>query len=245
MMDYLCKRYMKKGILYLIPHPLAEDTLKEISPRVKEVAQNLRIIIAEEIRTARRYLRAIDRTFPIDETIFYQMDKHKAYAVAEEALEKALKGADIGVMSEAGCPGIADPGWQIAAAAHAKGIRVVPLAGPNSMIMALTASGFSGQKFTFHGYLPVDTLPRKKVIQEMEKAALEGYAQIFMETPYRNNPLMDQLLETLKGDTMLSVSSALTSSKEFVLTKAAKDWKLKKPDLHKQPAVFVIGKSPS
>lgn len=232
---------MKKGKLYLVPVPLNDNSIQDISPAIRDTVNEIRVFIVEEIRTARRFLRKINPTFPIDDCLFIEMDKHQQYQTSEIWLQSIEKGLDIALMSEAGCPAVADPGWQVVAHAHLQNIQVIPMAGPNAMIMALMASGFNGQRFTFQGYLPVDNAPRKKIIQDMERNAAKGYPQIFMETPYRNQSLFQTLMESLSGNTMLSISASLTTNRQKSITKSVAEWKKSPPDLHKQAAVFVIG----
>ena len=233
---------MKKGSLYLIPTPLAPEGLKSTAAIVGPIIAHVRHFIVEEIRTARRFLRAVDPAFPIDDCVFTEMNKHADYDYDLQALAAIDTGADIGIMSEAGCPCVADPGYQVVATAQEKGITVKPVPGPNAMIMALMSSGFSGQSFTFHGYLPSDTDKRKALLMNIERQASLGHTHLFMETPFRNQKLFDELCTWLNPQTYLCVASNISASNEIIKTRSIQDWKKVKPDLKKIPAVFVIGK---
>lgn len=234
---------MKKGKVYLIPVPLAPEGTRQTAAVAAPVIGGIRHFIVEEIKTARRFLRAVDPEFPIDDCTFETLNKHESYTFATAALTPALQGHDIGVMSEAGCPAVADPGYQVVAAAHKAGISVVPLPGPNAMILALMGSGFSGQNFCFHGYLPMDSAKRKMLLQNMERQAAGGQTHLFMETPFRNQKLVEDLIQWLKPETELCIASNLTASNQVIHTKTLGAWKSKMPDLKKIPVVFVIGKS--
>jgi len=234
---------MKKGTLYLIPVPLAPEGLRSTAAVAAPYIAQIRHFIVENIRTTRRFLRAVDPQFPIDDSLFAEMDKHAGYAFDERFLEHALQGADIGVLSEAGCPAVADPGHQAVAAAHAMGIPVKPLPGPSSIIMALMGSGFPGQHFSFHGYLPMDNAQRKMLLLQMEREAEKGHTHIFMETPFRNAKLFEDVLTWLRPETELCLATNLTGSNEQIHTRKVREWKKVRPDLKKVPAVFVLGNS--
>jgi 16S rRNA (cytidine1402-2'-O)-methyltransferase len=234
---------MKNGVLYLIPVPLAPEGLRQTATISLPHIAHIRHFIVENTRSARRFLRAVDSEFPIDETVFEEMDKHSKYSFDENIFKYAQEGFDIGLLSEAGCPAVADPGHHVVAAAHSHGIIVQPLPGPNSMIMALMASGFPGQKFTFHGYLPLDNNQRRNLILYMEREADTGHTHIFMDTPFRNAKIYDDLLTWLKPKTELCVASNITGSNEQIHTRTVEDWKKLKPDLKKIPIVFIIGNS--
>jgi 16S rRNA (cytidine1402-2'-O)-methyltransferase len=196
------KLQIVNGTIYLLPVTLgSDDFLKVIPGKVISLTKELRHFIVEDIRTARRYLRMIDRDFPIDSTNFYELNEHSSESDISDYLDPALKGFDMGIMSEAGLPGIADPGAMAIALAHRKGLTVSPLSGPSSIIMALIASGLNGQNFTFNGYLPVKPAERAIKLRELEKAAGAGVAQIFMETPYRNQKMLETILSTCRSDT--------------------------------------------
>ncbi|MCZ2394832.1 MAG: SAM-dependent methyltransferase [Chitinophagales bacterium] len=234
---------MKKGILYLIPVPLAPEGLRQTATIAAPLIAQIRYFIVENIRTARRFLRAVDNEFPIDDCVFEEMDKHSGYSFSESFLKHAIDGHHIGVLSEAGCPAVADPGHQVVALAHQRGITIKPLPGPNSMIMALMASGFSGQNFSFYGYMPLDVQQRRTLLLKMEKEASQGYTNIFMDTPFRNAKLLEDMLNWLRPETEICIASNITGSNEQIHTRTIKDWKKVKPDLKKIPAVFVIGSS--
>ncbi|GGG31346.1 SAM-dependent methyltransferase [Pontibacter amylolyticus] len=234
----------KTGTLYLIPTILADDTADQvISPQVKDTVQRLTYFIVENLRTARRFVKSICPELVIEQLNFVQVDKDATPAQVHASLKPLLEqGIDAGIISEAGCPGIADPGAEVARYAHQKGIRVVPFAGPSAILLSLMASGFNGQRFAFHGYLPIEKGPRLQALRNLEKEMLQrDQTQIFMETPYRNNKLLEDLVQTLSGGTRLCIAANITSPEhEFIQTKTIAEWKGKLPDIHKQPAVFLI-----
>ncbi|PRY06037.1 16S rRNA (cytidine1402-2'-O)-methyltransferase [Pontibacter ummariensis] len=236
----------KSGTLYLIPTVLAEDTAdKVISPQVKETVQHLTYFIVENLRTARRYVKSICPELVIEQLTFVQIDKDATPAQVQASLKPLLEaGKDAGVISEAGCPGVADPGAEVVKHAHQKDIKVVPFAGPSAILLSLMASGFNGQQFAFHGYLPIDKRDRLQALRNLEKEMQQrNQTQIFMETPYRNNKLLEDLLTTLHPDTRLCIAANVTSpTQEFIQTKSIRQWQGKLPDIHKQPAVFLIYK---
>lgn len=232
------------GKLYLVPTPLGEEALHTLPESVKTCATGIRFWIVENIRTARRLLKAIDRSVNIDAIQFLEWDKHRGEVPGlDDLLLQTKNGHDIGLMSEAGCPGVADPGSVVALRAHELGITVVPLSGPNSILMALMASGLNGQDFAFRGYLPVEGHDRRKKIKQLETEMQKaGQTQLFMETPYRNNALLTDLLQVLQSDTLLCIAANLTTDREMVRTLPVRAWKKHLPDLHKQPCIFAIGK---
>jgi len=234
-----------KGILYLIPNVLVLETgLEMMAPVVKNVIAATSYYLVEDFRTVRRYISSLKLGLNLEEIHMEKLDKKTPDPQVRKLLDPVLKGQDAGIISEAGCPGIADPGARAVAWAHRLGIRVVPLPGPSSMFLALMGSGFNGQAFTFHGYLPIDRKARIPVIKELEKKALQqGVTQLFMETPFRNNRLLEDLLEQLEANTLLCIASELTGEGESVRTRKVVDWRREKPDLHKIPAVFLIGGS--
>jgi 16S rRNA (cytidine1402-2'-O)-methyltransferase len=234
-----------KGDLILIPMTLGANNFEEvIPPHVKETIKNTRYFITENIRTTRRYFSALSIGIVIDELIFFEIDKHAKIQDLDRFLAPCLKGHDVGILSEAGVPGVADPGAEIAAEAHQRQIRVRPLTGPSSILLALMASGMNGQKFTFNGYLPVDKRERLQALKQLEKRSLsENTTQIFMETPYRNDKLMDDLLKILSPDTRLCVAADITLKSEFIETRNVKNWSENKPVLHKRPTIFLLQKS--
>lgn len=233
---------MPKGKLFLIPNVLAENTAQSIiSPQIKEVIKHTKVYLVENLRTARRYISSLKLGVNIEELHFEILDKKTSSEQINRLMQPLHNGADIGVISEAGCPGIADPGAIAVSYAHSRGIQVVPLSGPSSMFMALMASGFSGQSFAFHGYLPIDKKEKSAVLRKLEVESSKEYrAQIFMETPFRNNQLMKDLLEILNPQTKLCVAKNITGSDEFILTKTIAEWKKIPIDLHKVPTVFLL-----
>jgi 16S rRNA (cytidine1402-2'-O)-methyltransferase len=229
------------GSIYLIPVTLGgEDFLKVIPDKVISLTKQLRYFIVEDVRSARRFLRLIDKGFPIDDTVFLELNEHTGESEIADYLEPAIKGNDIGIMSEAGLPGIADPGAKITALAHRKHIKVVPLSGPSSIILALISSGFNGQNFTFNGYLPVKPAEKIAQIRELEKKSREGYAQIFMETPYRNQKMFESLIATCNNDTMLCIAADITLPTEFIKSMKISDWKKNIPSLNDKLVVYVL-----
>jgi len=229
------------GRIYLIPVTLGgEDYLKVIPEKVLNLTKQLRYFIVEDIRSARRYLRLIDRQFPIDDSIFFELNEHTGNNDISHYLEPVLKGIDIGLMSEAGLPGIADPGALIVALAHKKGIRVVPLSGPSSIILALISSGLNGQNFTFNGYLPVKPAERSASLKELEKRASGGCAQIFMETPYRSQKLLETITTICNDNTRLCIASDITLDSEAIRTLTISEWKRNLPSLNDKLVVFVM-----
>lgn len=238
---YLIHENMNKGKLYLIPNILAENTHAVISPQVKEVISKTRYFLVENIRTARRYISSLKLGLTIEDLHFEVLDKKTKGVELEKFMQPIFEGKDIGVISEAGCPGIADPGALAVTFAHQHDIQVVPLSGPSSMFLALMGSGFNGQSFAFHGYLPIQKKERIQAIKTLEAESLKNrMTQIFMETPFRNNHLLTDLLDTLRPDTQLCIAKNLTGSDEMIKTKSVKDWKKVKIDLHKIPTVFVL-----
>jgi 16S rRNA (cytidine1402-2'-O)-methyltransferase len=229
------------GNVYLIPVTLGGEEFIEVLPeKAVSTAKRLRYFIVEDIRSARRFLRLIDRSFPIDETRFFELNEHTGEAEITDYLNPVLNGHDIGVMSEAGLPGIADPGTLIVSMAHRKKIRVIPLSGPSSIILALISSGLGGQNFTFNGYLPVKPSGRAARIKELEKKAREGFTQIFMETPYRNQKMFETITQACNSDTMLCIASDLTLPTEYIRTMKISEWRKEKLSLDNRLAVFVI-----
>lgn len=234
----------KKGKLYLIPTPLSENTLdKIITAELNHLVENLNVFLVENVRTARRFISSLKLGISIENLRFEQLDKNTSPAEVLKMCDPLLKGQDIGVMSEAGCPGIADPGNMAVNFAHAHDVEVTPLVGPSSIFMALMASGFNGQSFTFHGYLPIEKQKRQQKIRSLEKAIYkEHQTQIFIETPYRNEQMFIDLVKICKPYTRLCVARDITGSHELVITKSIKDWKKTSPALHKIPTVFLIYK---
>jgi 16S rRNA (cytidine1402-2'-O)-methyltransferase len=229
------------GRIYLIPVTLGgDDFLKVIPEKVISLTRLLRFFIVEDIRSARRFLRLIDREFPINDTVFFELNEHTGDSDIVQYLEPVFNGSDIGIMSEAGLPGIADPGARIIALAHQKKITVTPLSGPSSIILALISSGLNGQNFTFNGYLPIKPADRSAKVRELEKKAGEGYAQIFMETPYRNQKLLETITTICHNDTKLCIAVDITLPTESIMTMKISEWKKNLPSINGKLVVFVM-----
>jgi len=230
------------GNLYLIPNSLGNAKVEEFIPSgVLDRMKEIRYFIVEDIRTARRFLIKCGYDKPIDEITFFILNKHSEPSEIASYLNPCKSGNDMGVISEAGLPGIADPGAAIVEIAHRTGIRVIPLVGPSSILLALIASGMNGQQFVFHGYLPVKSHEREIRLKELEKQSNKtGYTQIFMETPYRNNKMLDSILKSCRPGTRLGIACDLTLDSELIKTKTIEVWKKKVPDLHKRPCIFLI-----
>ncbi|MES2702784.1 MAG: SAM-dependent methyltransferase [Bacteroidota bacterium] len=229
-----------KGTVYLIPIPIAENALHTLPAEVATHTATLTHYFVENARTARRFLRSLHPTLVIDNIEFSEIDKHTG---TDKALFRTWlkQGHSIGVMSDAGCPGIADPGADLAAIAHDAGAKVVPLTGPSSLLLALMASGLNGQSFAFTGYLPVKDPMRSKRIKELEaQSAKEKQTQLFIETPYRNNSVLDDLLKHCLHSTRICIAQNLTAPDAFIATKRCADWKINKPILPKVPVVFLL-----
>jgi 16S rRNA (cytidine1402-2'-O)-methyltransferase len=233
---------MPKGKLFMIPTVLADNTAHwVISPQVQEVISHTKIFLVENPRSARRYISSLKLGINIEELHMEVLDKDTPPEQVSRLMMPLLNGADIGVISEAGCPGIADPGALAVAYAHQKGIQVVPISGPSSMFLALMGSGFSGQSFAFHGYLPIDKKERATALKKLEQESIrEKRAQLFMETPFRNNQLLADALASLSPQTKLCIAKNLTAADELIQTKTIADWKNHPLDLHKVPTVFIL-----
>lgn len=229
--------------LYLIPVTLGDSPLDRVLPSFnsKKVA-SIRHFIVEDVRSARRFLRKMDPAFDIDGSKFYPLNKHTDPDQVASYLEPLAGGVDMGVLSEAGCPAVADPGADVVAIAQRRGYKVVPLVGPSSIILGVMASGFNGQSFAFNGYLPIDSQERLHSIRLLETRSIqEKQTQIFIETPYRNNKLLEDLLEHLRPSTRLCVAANLTLEEEYIRTSTIQQWRKQKPqDLSKQPCIFLI-----
>lgn len=230
--------------LYLIPSSLdAEYSGDQLPKSAVDKIRHLRHFTVENIRHARRYLRQLLPDLEIDDCTFFEMGKHAGPEELEKALAAMESGNDVGVISEAGLPGVADPGHNIVSGTHRRGFRVLPLIGPGSVFLALMASGFNGQSFTFHGYLPRENKGRIQKLRELEQTMLRtGYTQIFMETPYRNEPLLADILNCCANGTGLCIACDLTTSEEFIRAMPINDWRKTKVSLHKRPAIFLLGK---
>jgi len=230
-----------KGTLYLIPVALGGDNASSlVPPATLDAARRLRTFITENAKSARRFLKAIAHPRPLQQMNFHALDEHTRDV--EPLLALLLSGEDCGLMSEAGCPAVADPGSALVRRAHQVGVHVVPLVGPSSIVLALMASGLSGQRFAFHGYLPVDRMERARKLKDLEARASDE-TQIFIETPYRNGALLSALLENCGGDTLLCVAVDLTLPAEFVTTRTISEWKTKPPVLDRRLAVFLLSRA--
>jgi 16S rRNA (cytidine1402-2'-O)-methyltransferase len=229
--------------LYLIPTYLADDTAEQVlPPTIHAIIAATDVFFVENVRTARRFISSLKTSRVIDDTLFYDLSKDTPEAdTRRQLLDLLAQNRNVGLMSEAGCPGVADPGAVAVKIAHQLGIRVEPLVGPSSILLALMASGMSGQSFVFHGYLPIARPDRIKRLQQLDnEAKSKRQTQIFIETPYRNNPLLADMLATCAPDTRLCIAANLTAPDEFVQTKTIADWRNQKPDLHKKPTVFLM-----
>ncbi|MDL2252247.1 SAM-dependent methyltransferase [Odoribacter sp. OttesenSCG-928-J03] len=230
------------GNLYLIPNTLGETDLNSVIPSdVVAVIKRIRVFAVENQRTTRRFLKKIDKNIQIDDLVFMDLNEHSGPSEIEACIPW-LEKEDVGIISEAGCPGIADPGAELVALAHKKGFRVVPLVGPSSILLALIASGFNGQNFSFNGYLPVKSNERGKALKNYERqSATENRTQIFIETPYRNFALFQDLLNILQPQTKLSIACDITTENEYIRTFSIQEWKKQTPpDINKRPAIFSI-----
>lgn len=228
------------GTLYLIPSPLGEGDISRILPAgVRARIEEISVFIVEHPKTARHFLKLSGTKKPIQQIEMHVLDEHTKDL--EPLLEPLLRGKDAGLLSEAGCPAVADPGADLVALAHKKGIRVVPLVGPSSILLALMASGLGGQRFSFHGYLPVDRDEQAKKIRQMEKASKDlNETQIFIETPYRNTRLFQALLSNCRESTLLCLATDVTLATESIVTKSIAGWKKAAIDIEKKPTVFLI-----
>lgn len=228
--------------LYLIPVLLGDTETDRVLPAYnKQITMGIKHFIVEDIRSARRFLKKVDKGFDIDSLTFYTLNKHTNPNDIATYLQPLADGHDMGVISEAGCPAVADPGADVVAIAQRKGMQVVPLIGPSSIILSVMASGFNGQSFAFNGYLPIDASERAKRIKTLEqRAANEHQTQIFIETPYRNNKMVDDLLAHCKPQTRLCIAANITCPDEYIRTRTMKEWKGHVPDLSKTPCIFLI-----
>jgi 16S rRNA (cytidine1402-2'-O)-methyltransferase len=229
--------------LYLIPTILSDGNWQNVLPaQILPILTNTKYFIVENIRTARRFMKQVNREINIDECTFFELNKRTRSSELPQFLKPLTQGFDVGIISEAGCPGVADPGADVVKIAHQKGFRVVPIVGPSSILLALMASGLNGQNFAFNGYLPVKPNERVREIANLEKRIKNNrQTQIFIETPYRNNHLITDLLKTCSPTTLLCIAANITGENEFIATKTIQEWRKDVPDLHKQPVIFLIG----
>jgi 16S rRNA (cytidine1402-2'-O)-methyltransferase len=229
------------GTIYLIPVTLGGENFEETIPKgTLEITRSLRFFVVEETRSARRYLRMIDRSFPIDESSFMELNEHTGDADISNYLEPCFKGYDLGLMSEAGMPGIADPGARLVRLAHRRLLRVVPLSGPSSIFMTLAASGMNGQNFTFNGYLPIKSGEREAKLRELERKAHDGFAQLFIETPYRSGKMFDTIISVCSDESLLCIGADISLPTESVVTRKILEWKKNIPDLRDRLVVFIL-----
>lgn len=233
---------INKGKLFLIPVVISENTHDEvIPPQIGKNLLEIRHFLAEDIRTARRFLSSLKIYEKIESLNFSVLDKDTKFEDMDGLFDPIMKGFNVGVLSESGCPGVADPGALAARFAHQHDIRVIPLVGPSSIVLSLMASGLNGQHFAFHGYLPIDGKEAGKAIRELEKASrTKNETQIFIETPFRNNAVFSNLLKSLQGQTELCIALDITGQKEFISTQSVDAWRLKSIELPKSPAVFLF-----
>ncbi|MGH8716753.1 MAG: SAM-dependent methyltransferase [Burkholderiales bacterium] len=233
---------MKNGVLYLVPAPLGRGDISRVVPDgVKRIVASLDTFIVENAKTARQYLAGLELSVPLQQIRLLVLDEHSRPGELKTLLKPLLLGKNVGLMSEAGFPAVADPGADLIKLAHANRIRVVPLVGPSAILLALMASGLNGQRFAFHGYLPVTETERRKKIAELEKnsKALDQ-TEIFIETPYRNRKLLQSLLETCRETTLLCLATDITFESESIATKRVSEWKSGLPDINKRPTVFLL-----
>ena len=230
--------------LYLIPTTLGDTSIERVlPPDLTQLISSIPVFIVENIRTARRFLKKVNAAIVIDDLTFFELNQHTDKKEISRFLEPNRKGLNIGVISEAGCPGVADPGADVVKIAHIRNIQVVPLVGPSSILLALMASGMSGQNFAFNGYLPIKNPEKSQHIKMLEnRMQTEDQTQIFIETPYRNAQLLDELLKNCEPQTMLCIAADITLNTEFILSKPISWWKTHLPDIQKRPAIFMIGK---
>jgi 16S rRNA (cytidine1402-2'-O)-methyltransferase len=230
------------GILYLIPTPLGDSPLANVLPEeTRSIAASLTTFVVEQAKTARMFLKQLPTTTPLQQLTLMELNEHTPASALQALIAPLLAGQDVGLISEAGCPAIADPGANLVRLAHQHTIRVRPLTGPSSILLALMGSGLIGQRFTFHGYLPAKLEDRVKALRELEKRSQkDDAAQVFIETPYRNPAMLETLLNTCQPDTLLTIACDLTLTSEFIATRKISAWRDNLPDIRKRPAVFLL-----
>ena len=230
--------------LYLLPVTLGETSIERVLPTYnKEILLGIKHFIVEDIRSARRFLKKVERSINIDELTFFPLNKHTSPEDISGYLKPLMEGNPMGVISEAGCPAVADPGADVVAIAQRKNLKVVPLVGPSSIILSVMGSGFNGQSFAFHGYLPIDPNERAKRIKILEQRVYsENQTQLFIETPYRNHKMMEDIIKNCRPQTKLCIAANITCEDEFIKTRTVKEWQGKLPDLNKIPCIFLIYK---
>lgn len=230
--------------LYLLPVTLGDTSIEKVLPSYNaEIIRGIRHFIVEDIRSARRFLKKVDHDIDIDALAFYPLNKHTSPEDISGYLKPLIGGASMGVISEAGCPAVADPGADVVAIAQCKRLKVVPLVGPSSIILSVMASGFNGQSFAFHGYLPIEPGERAKKLKALEQRVYtESQTQLFIETPYRNHKMIEDILQNCRPQTKLCIAANITCDDEYIQTRAVKDWKGNLPDLSKIPCIFLLYK---
>lgn len=235
---------MKKGKLYLIPTRLGDNPPLEVLPlSIKRVIEDLNDYIVENEKTARRFIKRISPKKSQPSLKINILNKYTPSSELPSFLNATFEGRSVGLLSEAGCPGVADPGSDIVRIAHENEIQVVPLVGPSSILLALMSSGMNGQNFAFTGYLPIDKIERKNELKRLERLSFEkDQSQIFIETPYRNNKMLEDMCKVLHASTRVCIASEITLPSEFIRTKTVRDWKNTSIDLHKKPTIFIIHK---
>lgn len=233
------------GKLYLIPTTLGECNPEDVLPHtIKRTIDFIDDYIVENEKTARRFIKSVHPDKKQPDLQLFALNKHTEVSEHLEFIQPLLQGKNMGLMSEAGCPGVADPGAVIVKLAHEKGIQVVPLVGPSSILLALMASGMNGQSFAFNGYLPIDKSEKKSALKNLEKLSFDkNQSQLFIETPYRNNKFLEDLLQILQPNTLLCVACDITLPTEFIKTQSVNLWKKNKADLHNRPCIFIIHKT--
>jgi 16S rRNA (cytidine1402-2'-O)-methyltransferase len=232
----------KKGRLFLIPNVLGDTAPLEVMPiSVKKTMESLRCFVFEKEKAGRAFVKSISPNIPQDNIKVHLLNKFTEEDELNAMLLPLLDGEDIGLITDAGCPGVADPGAALVALAHTNNIRVIPLVGPSSILLAVMAAGLNGQSFAFNGYLPIDKSERRKAIKQFEKKSIElDQTQLFIETPYRNSALLEELSKVLRPKTLVSVACDITLPTEFIKTATAEAWRKNKEDLHKRPTVFSL-----
>ena len=230
--------------LYLLPVTLGDTTIESVLPAYnKEVILQIKHFIVEDVRSARRFLKKVDKNIDIDSLAFYELNKHTSPEDISGYLKPLIAGQSMGVISEAGCPAVADPGADVVAIAQRENLKVVPLVGPSSIILSVMASGFNGQSFAFYGYLPIEPGERIKMIKHLEQRIYsENQTQLFIETPYRNNKMMEDIIRNCRPQTKLCIAANITCEGEYIKTKTVKEWQGKLPDLSKIPCIFLLYK---
>lgn len=230
--------------LYLLPVTLGDTPVENVLPSYNRlVISQIKFFIVEDVRSARRFLKKVDSSIDIDSLTFYPLNKHTSPEAISGYLDPLLAGNSMGIISEAGCPAVADPGADVVAIAQRRNLKVVPLVGPSSIILSVMASGFNGQSFAFHGYLPIEPGERVKFLKELEQRVYtENQTQLFIETPYRNNKMLEDILKTCRPQTRLCIAANITCEGEYIRTRTIKEWKGKLPDLTKIPCIFLIYK---